>query len=146
MDPGSAIAIATASFTALKKGFSLSKDVYAMAGDIGKFMDAIDVVKSNHKDEKKKYGSVGEEALETFVANKRVEKMEAELRNFLIAHYGMNAWQDVLKVQAKIRKERLAERNRKEAQIRQIIEIFFLIVGTLISLSFLFWFAMYLKG
>lgn len=146
MDPASAIAIATASFTALKKGFSLSKDVYAMAGDIGKFMDAIDVVKSNHKDEKKKYGSVGEEALETFVANKRVEKMEAELRNFLIAHYGMNAWQDVLKVQAKIRKERLAERNRKEAQIRQIIEIFFLIVGTLISLSFLFWFAMYLKG
>ena len=146
MDPASAIAIATASFTALKKGFSLSKDVYAMAGDIGKFMDAIDVVKSNHKDEKKKYGSVGEEALETFVANKKVEKMEAELRNFLIAHYGMNAWQDVLKVQAKIRKERLAERNRKEAQIRQIIEIFFLIVGTLISLSFLFWFAMYLKG
>lgn len=146
MDPASAIAIATASFTALKKGFSLSKDVYAMAGDIGKFMDAIDVVKSNHKDEKKKYGSVGEEALETFIANKRVEKMEAELRNFLIAHYGMNAWQDVLKVQAKIRKERLAERNRKEAQIRQIIEIFFLIVGTLISLSFLFWFAMYLKG
>lgn len=146
MDPASAIAIATASFSALKKGFSLSKDVYAMAGDIGKFMDAIDVVKSNHKDEKKKYGSVGEEALETFVANKRVEKMEAELRNFLIAHYGMNAWQDVLKVQAKIRKERLAERNRKEAQIRQIIEIFFLIVGTLISLSFLFWFAMYLKG
>lgn len=146
MDPASAIAIATASFTALKKGFSLSKDVYAMAGDIGKFMDAIDAVKNNHKDEKKKYGSVGEEALETFVANKRVEKMEAELRNFLIAHYGMNAWQDVLKVQAKIRKERLAERNRKEAQIRQIIEIFFLIVGTLISLSFLFWFAMYLKG
>ena len=146
MDPASAIAIATASFTALKKGFSLSKDVYAMAGDIGKFMDAIDTVKNNHKDEKKKYGSVGEEALETFVANKRVEKMEAELRNFLIAHYGMNAWQDVLKVQAKIRKERLAEKNRKEAQIRQIIEIFFLIVGTLISLSFLFWFAMYLKG
>jgi hypothetical protein len=146
MDPASAIAIATASFSALKKGFSLSKDVYAMAGDIGKFMDAIDAVKNNHKDEKKKYGSVGEEALETFVANKRVEKMEAELRNFLIAHYGMNAWQDVLKVQAKIRKERLAEKNRKEAQIRQIIEIFFLIVGTLISLSFLFWFAMYLKG
>lgn len=146
MDPASAIAIATASFSALKKGFSLSKDVYAMAGDIGKFMDAIDAVKNNHKDEKKKYGSVGEEALETFVANKRVEKMEAELRNFLIAHYGMNAWQDVLKVQAKIRKERLAEKDRKEAQIRQIIEIFFLIVGTLISLSFLFWFAMYLKG
>lgn len=146
MDPASAIAIATASFSALKKGFSLSKDVYAMAGDIGKFMDAIDAVKNNHKDEKKKYGSVGEEALETFVANKKVEKMEAELRNFLIAHYGMNAWQDVLKVQAKIRKERLAEKDRKEAQIRQIIEIFFLIVGTLISLSFLFWFAMYLKG
>ena len=41
MYPATAIAIATASFSALKKGFSLSKDVYALAGDIGKFMDAI---------------------------------------------------------------------------------------------------------
>jgi|14_taG_2_1085336.scaffolds.fasta_scaffold00177_35 molecular chaperone GrpE (heat shock protein) len=146
MDPASAIAIATASFSALKKGFSISKDVYAMAGDIGKFMDAIDSIKSNHKEQKKKYGSVGEEALQTFVANRKAQDMENELRNFLIATYGLNAWQDVLKIQAQIRKERLAMREERRRQIKQAIEISFIALVAIIGLLAVYLFAMYLKG
>jgi small neutral amino acid transporter SnatA (MarC family) len=146
MDPTTAIAVATASFTVIKKGFSLSKDVYSMAGDIGKFMDAIDTVKSDHKEEKKKYNSVGEEALQTFIAHKKAQQMEADLRNFLIAHYGMNAWQDVLRVQAQIRKQRIAEKERKRAQIKQILETMFAIVVLIASLTGLYLFAMFLKG
>ena len=146
MDPTTAIAVATASFTVIKKGFSLSKDVYSMAGDIGKFMDAIDAVKSDHKEEKKKYNSVGEEALQTFIANKKAQQMEADLRNFLIAHYGMNAWQDVLRVQAQIRKQRIAEKQRKRAQIRQILEAMFAILALTAGLTALYLFAMFLKG
>ena len=146
MDPTTAIAVATASFTVIKKGFSLSKDVYSMAGDIGKFMDAIDSVKSEHKEEKKKYNSVGEEALQTFIANKKAQQMEADLRNFLIAHYGMNAWQDVLRVQAQIRKQRIAEKERKRAQIKQILEAMFAIIAVVVGLTGLYLFAMFLKG
>lgn len=146
MDPASAIAIATASFTALKKGFSLSKDVYAMANDIGKFMDAIDSVKSNHKEQKKKYGSVGEEALQTFVANRKAQEMENELRNFLIANYGFNAWQDVLRIQAKIRKERIAMKEKRRKQIEQAVEIAFIILVGALGLLGIYLFAMYLKG
>lgn len=146
MDPTTAIAVATASFTVIKKGFSLSKDVYSMAGDIGKFMDAIESVKSEHKDEKKKYGSVGEEALQTFIAHKKAQQMEADLRNFLIAHYGMNAWQDVLRVQAQIRKQRIAEKERKRAQLKQILEAMFAIVVLIAGLTALYLFAMYLRG
>ena len=146
MDPASAIAIATASFTALKKGFSLSKDVYAMANDIGKFMDAIDSVKSNHKEQKKKYGSVGEEALQTFVANRKAQEMENELRNFLIANYGFNAWQDVLRIQAKIRKERIAMKEKRRKQIEQAVEIAFIILIGALGLLGIYLFAMYLKG
>jgi hypothetical protein len=146
MDPASAIAIATASFTALKKGFSISKDVYAMAGDIGKFMDAIDSVKNVHKEEKKKYGSVGEEALQSFVAHKKAQEMENELRNFLIGNYGFNAWQDVLRIQAKIRKERIAMRERRKRQIQQMVEIAFITLGGAVGLIGIYLFAMYLKG
>jgi hypothetical protein len=146
MDPASAIAIATASFTALKKVFSISKDVYAMAGDIGKFMDAIDSVKNVHKEEKKKYGSVGEEALQSFVAHKKAQEMENELRNFLIGNYGFNAWQDVLRIQAKIRKERIAMRERRKRQIQQMVEIAFITLGGAVGLIGIYLFAMYLKG
>ena len=146
MDPASAIAIATASFSALKKGFSLSKDVYAMANDIGKFMDAIDSVKNNHKEQKKKYGSVGEEALQTFVANRKAQEMENELRNFLIANYGINAWQDVLRIQAKIRKGRIAMREKRRRQIQQAVEISFIILIAAIGLLGIYLFAMYLKS
>ena len=146
MDPASAIAIATASFAALKKGFSLSKDVYAMANDIGKFMDAIDSVKTNHKEQKKKYGSVGEEALQTFVANRKAQEMENELRNFLIANYGFNAWQDVLRIQAKIRKERMAMKEKRRRQIQQAVEISFIVLVATIGLLAIYLFAMYLKG
>ncbi len=146
MDPASAIAIATASFTALKKGFSISKDVYAMAGDIGKFMDAIDSVKNVHKEEKKKYGSVGEEALQSFVAHKKAQEMENELRNFLIGNYGFNAWQDVLRIQVKIRKERIAMRERRKRQIQQMVEIAFITLGGAVGLIGIYLFAMYLKG
>lgn len=146
MDPISAIAIATSSFAALKKGFSLSKDVYTMANDIGKFMDAIDSVKNVHKEEKKKYGSVGEEALKSFVAHKKAQEMENELRNFLIANYGFNAWQDVLRIQAKIRKERIAMRERRRRQIQQAVEIAFLILVGCVGLTGIYLFAMYLKS
>ena len=146
MDPATAIAIATASFSALKKGFSLSKDVYSMASDIGKFMDAIDSVKNTHKEEKKKYGSVGEEALQTFISHKKAQEMENELRNFLIANYGFNAWQDVLRIQAKIRKERIAMKEKRKKQIQQAVEIAFIILVGTVGLLSIYLFAMYLKG
>jgi hypothetical protein len=147
MDPASAIAIATTSFSVIKKGFSLSKDVYSMTQDIGKFMDAIDNINNTHKEEKKKkYGSVSEEALETYAAKKKAEAMQNELRNFLIGTYGMNAWNDVLRIQAQIRKARIAEKERKAKQLKLIAEI---LIGTIIGLigfAMLLAFAMYLKG
>lgn len=147
MDPASAIAIATASFSVIKKGFSLSKDVHSMAKDIGKFMDAIDNINNTHKEEKKKkYGSVSEEALETYAAKKRAEAMQNELRNFLIGTYGMNAWNDVLRIQAQIRKSRIAEKERKFRQMKLIAEIVIGIIIGLIGFAMLLAFAMYLKG
>jgi hypothetical protein len=117
-----------------------------MAGDIGKFMDATDSVKNVHKEEKKKYGSVGEEALQSFVAHKKAQEMENELRNFLIGNYGFNAWQDVLRIQAKIRKERIAMRERRKRQIQQMVEIAFITLGGAVGLIGIYLFAMYLKG
>ena len=43
--------------------------------------------------------------------------MEMELKNFLIANYGMNAWSDLMRIQRDLRKERLEEKRKRKKRI-----------------------------
>ena len=123
MDPVSAFAIATSAYQAIRKGFQVGKEVESMAGDIGKWMNAINLIKDGHNKAKgRRFGSVEEEALETFAIKKKAEKMEDELRNFIVGNYGLKGWNEIIRIQAQLRKERLEEKKRKEQQIQQIIE------------------------
>lgn len=123
MDPVTAIASASAAYQAIKKGFAIGKEVQSMSKDIGTLMNAINSVKEGHEKAKgRRFGSIEEEALETFAAKKKAEQLENDLRNFLIAHYGMSAWQQVVKIQGEIRKARLAEKKRQQEQIETILQ------------------------
>lgn len=126
MDPISLLGIATTAFTTIKKGFEFGRDAESMIKDIGRFMHSIDDLKHTHdKSKKKKFGSVEEESLETYVALKKAKKMEDELRNFMIASYGMNAWNDILRIQAQLRKEKQEEIARKKKEQEEMIKIGF---------------------
>ena len=126
MDPISLLGIATTAFTTIKKGFEFGRDAESMIKDIGRFMHSIDDLKHTHdKSKKKKFGSIEEESLETYVALKKARKMEDELRNFMIASYGMNAWNDILRIQAQLRKERQEEIARKKKEQEEMIKIGF---------------------
>ena len=140
MDPISLLGIATTAFTTIKKGFEFGRDAESMIKDIGRFMHSIDDLKHTHdKSKKKKFGSVEEESLETYVALKKARKMEDELRNFMIASYGMNAWNDILRIQAQLRKERQEEIARKKKEQEEMIKIgfTFLAIITLTVLGFI---------
>jgi hypothetical protein len=123
MDPITALAAATTAFNAIKKGFSVGRDVEGMSKDLGRWMGAIQDVKDGHKKSKgRSFGSVEEEALETFAAKKKAEQMERELRNFVNLSHGPSAWNEVIRIQASIRlkkKEAIAEAKRKQ---RRMIE------------------------
>tara|TARA_R100001129_G_scaffold41155_1_gene28028 strand:- start:1073 stop:1519 length:447 start_codon:yes stop_codon:yes gene_type:complete len=136
MDPVTAISAATAAFTTIKKGFELGREVESMYGDIGRWMTATQVIKDTHtsaKSKGKKYGSVEEEALETFGAMKKAKAMEDELRNWLIATHGMNAWNDLLRIQAKIRKARAEEIKRKKEEFELMLKWILGIMGFVIA-------------
>ena len=136
MDPVTAISAATAAFTTIKKGFELGREVESMYGDIGRWMTATQVIKDTHtsaKSKGKKYGSVEEEALETFGAMKKAKAMEDELRNWLIATHGINAWNDLLRIQAKIRKARAEERKRKKEEFELMLKWILGIMGFVIA-------------
>lgn len=112
MDPITALTVATAAYNTIKKGFQVGKEVESMAGDLGRWMNAINAVKTSHSKAKgRRFGSVEEEALETFAAKKKAEQMENDLRNFIVGQYGVNAWQDIVRIQADLRKK------QKEAEL-----------------------------
>tara|TARA_R110000823_G_scaffold43691_1_gene113384 strand:- start:119 stop:559 length:441 start_codon:yes stop_codon:yes gene_type:complete len=122
MDPVSAIALASTAYKAIQKGFQIGKDIESMSGDIGRWMGAIQSVKEGHDKAKgRRFGSVEEEALETYAAKKKAESMENELRNFVTGQYGFNAWSDIIRIQGQLRKARIAERRRKAQQVETII-------------------------
>ena len=123
LDPITALGVATGAFKTIKKGFELGRDVESMYKDIGRWMTANESIHQGHaKSKSKGVGSIEEEALETFGALKKAKAMEDELRNWLIATHGMNAWNDLLRIQASIRKKRKEEVERNRRELEMIIK------------------------
>ena len=121
MDPITAFGVATTAFNAIKKGFQVGRDVESMSKDLGRWMGAIQDVKDGHSKKKNRiFGSVEEEALETFAIKKKAIAMENDLRNFVNLSYGPNAWNEVIRIQADIRKQKkeaIEEAKRKQAKM-----------------------------
>ena len=133
MDPVTAIGVASTAYSAIVKGFQMGREVESMAGDLGRWMGAINSVKNGHeKAKKRKFGSIEEEALETFAAKKKAEKMEEELRQFIQWNYGVNAWQEVLRIQGQIRVEKQKEEERRKKQIEDFVVVSAGILGIVI--------------
>jgi len=128
MDPITGIAIASTAYKAICTAFQHGREIEQMAGDLGRWMQGINAVKEGHSKAKgRRIGSVEEEALETFAALKKAQQMENELRNFITGHYGMNAWQQIIKIQADIR---VRQRQEKIESARRQEEIFeYILIG-----------------
>jgi len=127
MDPVTGIALASTAYKAICTAFQHGREIEQMAGDLGRWMQGINAVKESHSKAKgRRIGSVEEEALETFATMKKAEQMENELRNFITGHYGINAWQQIIKIQADIRvkkKQELIEAARRQEEIFEYILI-----------------------
>ena len=134
MDPVTLLAAATTGFTLLKKVIEAVNQTESMSGDLGRGMGAKQHIKTSHGIAKsRRFGSVEEEALESFAALKKAQQMENELRNFVIGHYGMNAWQQIIRLQGEIRKRKKEEEIARQQFIDDLI-IWGLIAG-LIALT-----------
>ena len=147
MDPVSAIAAASTAFSLIKKGFAAGGDVESMYGDIGRWMGACSDVNHSVKMAKnpplfKKLfagSSIEQEAMDAFAAKKKGEEMEHELRTWINMIHGPNAWNDLLKMQVKIRKERQetlykqAELRRNMLQVVGIILLGIVFVGAVVG-------------
>ena len=140
VDPITAITAATAAFNIIKKGFDMGRDIESMYSDMGKWMGAVadirhaDQMVKNPSVFKKLFNgsSIEQEAMDVFAAKKKAEEMENELRTYVNLVYGPNSWADIIKLQAKIRKDRQEQIYAQQELRRNIINTIFIILGAII--------------
>tara|TARA_B100001113_G_scaffold350649_1_gene348199 strand:+ start:422 stop:868 length:447 start_codon:yes stop_codon:yes gene_type:complete len=139
VDPISAFGMATTAFNAIKKGFQIGRDVESMYGDIGRWMSSCETVNKEAGKAKKSGMSVEEEALEVFAHQKKIKAMEEELRTFINLSHGPNAWNEVLRIQADIRKKRKEAILKAKREREQMIMWVLVGLGSLCSLWVVFY-------
>ena len=127
IDPITAVGIATSAFNAIKNGIAVGRVLQDMTGQLSQWGKAISDF--NYAEEKSKNppwysfkGSDQETALQLFAQKRKMEEMRKEIKNFISWHYGPSAWDEVLSIEAKMRKQRKEELYRKEELKRKIIE------------------------
>jgi hypothetical protein len=95
------------------------------------------------------FRTVEEEALTTFMDKKKAQDLEDNLRQIIIYSRGPNAWQELLRLRASIRKQRLQdakEARKKREQVVEIVLISGLLIVGLFGLAFLAYFLLGLKN
>jgi len=125
-----ALGVANSAFNAIKQGFSVGRDIEQMSGDIGRWMGAVSDVDNAEKQAKNpplfgklfKAGSIEEAALSAYAAKKKLEEQRYELKIFLNMTYGPQAYDDLLKMEGQIRKQRQETVYKRQQLRRQIGE------------------------
>jgi len=154
IDPVSAMATATAAFNALKKGVEFGKDIESMAGDIGRWMSCLSDVEQAEKEAKnppifKKIvnsKSVEAEALELFMTKRKMQQQRDELRNLISWSAGPSAWDELVKTEVKIRKERQETLYKQREKRRHFVEVATIILLIALGAAAIFGFIIFLMN
>ena len=131
MDPVSAMATASAAFSALKKGFAIGRDIESMASDLSRWMGALSDLDQAEKEAKnppifKKLfagKSVEQEAVEAFAAKKKAQQQRYELQQWISLTMGKSKWDELVRMEGQIRKRRQQTLYRQRERRRKFVEI-----------------------
>jgi len=137
IDPVSAMATASAAFSAIKKGFAVGRDIEGMVGDLSRWMGALSDIDQAEKEAKnppifKKLfsgKSIEQEALEAFAAKKKAEAQRAELKQWMGFAMGSKAWDELIRMEGQIRKQRQETLYRQRERRQKFLE-YVIITGT----------------
>ena len=135
-----AVSGATAAYNGIKKAITMGKEIEDMGSQLSAWMTAVSDVDNIHKTannpstlDKLFNGSIESVAIESFASKKKLAKQREELRNFLIAHYGLKAWDDLIAEEGRIRKARQNAIYAREERNRIIRDYIIIGVTSLIG-------------
>jgi len=153
MDPVSAMATASAAFGALKKGFAVGRDVESMVGDLSRWMGALSDIDQAEKEAKnppifKKLfngKSVEQEAIEAFAAKRKAQSQRDELKQWISLTLGKSAWDELIRMEGNIRKQRQETLYRQRERRQKFVEICVIILAILVGAAALVGFVWLVK-
>ena len=154
VDPASAMALASASFATIKKGFAIGRDVESMMSDIGRWMGALSDLDQAEREAKnppifrKLFAgkSVEQEAMEVFAAKRKAQAQRDELKQWVSLTLGQSAWNDLIKTEAAIRKQRQETLYKQREKRRKFVEIVAWIILISVGIAVLTSFVLLLKA
>ena len=150
MDPVSCVMMASGAFKALKGAIGAGKDLQEMTGQLANWGKAFSDFTNLEEREKNPpwwkqtfKGSDEETALEIFANKKKMEQMRAEIKDHISWNYGPSAWEEVLQIEAKMRRQRKEELYKKQERVDAIINfgiggVMFILGSGLLLLVFYF--------
>ena len=141
-----AVSGATAAYNGIKKAIYMGREIEDLSSQLSTWMKAVSDVDNIHKNasnpstfDKIFNGSVEEVAIESFASKKKLQKQREELKNFLVAHYGLQAWDDLIRDEGRIRKARQEAVYAKQEQQRMVRDYTIMGIAALIGFSALGW-------
>tara|TARA_R100000655_G_scaffold105305_2_gene153369 strand:+ start:925 stop:1626 length:702 start_codon:yes stop_codon:yes gene_type:complete len=154
MDPVSAMATASAAFSALKKGFAIGRDIESMASDLSRWMGALSDLDQAEKEAKnppifKKLfagKSVEQEAVEAFAAKKKAQAQRYELQQWISLTMGKSKWDELVRMEGQIRKRRQETLYRQRERRRKFVEIVAWTIMIAAGIAVLIFFVLLLKS
>jgi len=138
IDPVTAFAVAQTAVSAIKRGIQLGKDIGGISNDLAKFAGAVSDLDWAHKTSENPpwyavlFGGNGPSAMDIFAKKKQAEALRAEIKQYIQFGYGHSAWEELLRIEGQVRKDRQKTLYRK-AEIKQAIIEW--TVGILVLLS-----------
>lgn len=152
IDPISSMALASSAFATLKKGVSMGREIESMGKTLAQWMSAVsDIDRAHHEAKnppifKKLFNgkTVEQEAMELFTQKKQLENQRDELRKLISSMCGPQAWQELIRMERDIRKQRqetlYAQREARKHFVEAIAITFLVILisGFIVILFYLF--------
>lgn len=141
-----AISAASAAYGQVKKLVQAGREFEEISESLGKWMGAVSDIDNINKNsnnpstfDKLFNGSVEEVALKSYSAKLQVQKQREELKNWIVGHYGLAGWENLLKEEGRIRKARQEAIYTKQEQQRMIRDYTIMGIAALIGFSALGW-------
>ena len=158
MDPATisiAIGVAGKAFELLKKGFEVGKDIESMHGDLQRWMGAsaeIAAVEKNATNPSfitkllKGTGNIEAAATQAVLARKQLEAQRYELKMYISMRYGPNTWDEILRVEGNMRRQRQAALKAKQDMVRNVVVGAALFSTLGVGAGLLYYFAVFLRS
>ena len=142
---GLALSVASKSYGMIKKTIEAGAEFEQVLGQMGKWWGACqDINKANEVAKKpplfKKltFQDSQKEALDAFVAKKKMEEMRGEIRTMLLYRFGPEAWKELCQMEREIKQQRQDMIYAQKERVRKLFDGVIIVFGLIAIVGLIF--------